>query len=332
MKILLVHPSARFSIADVANGYGAAFRRAGHVVQDYFLHRRMGYHVQALSVAPESVRGDASIVSRFASETVVVEAMVHQVDLVVIVSGMNLHPVAPWLLDRAGIPTAVIMTESPYDDAQQVEWASASSSIFITTNDRFSAERHGWLYLPPSYDPIVHRPVTPSADVCDALFVGTGWGERQRFLEAVDWTGINLRLHGLFPDMQDTSPIAPYYRHGCLDNETLPPMYAAATVCLNFHRRHPYGWTPNPRVFELAAIGAFQVSDPRPDVVEVFGDSVPTFSTPEELASLIHRAKAEPAWRQQCIDEARVRVAPHTFDARVTTLLEALTARARVSS
>jgi glycosyltransferase involved in cell wall biosynthesis len=42
----------------------------------------------------------------------------------------------------------------------------------------------------------------------------------------------------------------------------------------------------NPRALELAAAGCFTISDHRPEVAEVFGDLVPTFRDPRELETL----------------------------------------------
>jgi hypothetical protein len=45
----------------------------------------------------------------------------------------------------------------------------------------------------------------------------------------------------------------------------------------------------SPRAYELAACGAFHLSDERAEVSEVFGDLVPTFRTPAQAEYLIRQ-------------------------------------------
>lgn len=329
MKILFVHPAAEISISDVARGYRFALERAGHEIRDYLMLSRMQYHTNAL---PPEIRSDRALLARQASENIVVEALYHEADLVLIVSGLNVHPVALWLLGKVGIRAAVILTESPYDDESQKQWSDlthvgSTVDLTIFTNDQFSAERFGWHLLPPSFHPATHRPVEPVAeDVCDVLMVATGWRERQAFLEAVDWTGINLKLFGVWPGLNNNpdSPIYQYYNPLVVSNEHIASMYCSARICINFHRRSPVAKTPGPRIFETAACGAFQLSDPREGLEEMFGWSIPTFDSPERLGELVREYLKDPLARKTAANEAMMRVQSHTFDHRAADLIAAV--------
>ncbi len=113
-----------------------------------------------------------------ASEGVLAEATYHRADYVLVVSGLQFHEIGLWLLDHYDIPIAVVMTESPYQDADQVRWIGAYQRAVVFTHERVSAKRYGWNYLPHAYDPAIHRPVPPDPDeVCDVLLVGSGWPE-----------------------------------------------------------------------------------------------------------------------------------------------------------
>lgn len=322
MKILFVHPATTMSIGDVARGYRSALERSGHEMVDYRLDARLGYHKKAL---PIQFANDQTI-ARFASETILNEAMYCQADLVLIMSGLNVHPIALWLLGKAGFRAAVILTESPYEDDAQRQWADLShvdSSVDLTvfTNDRFSAETNGWHLLPPSFDPAIHHPMDPVDELaCDVLIVGTGWPERQQVLEAVDWTGIDLRLYGIWPGITPDSPLAPYYHPRVVDNKGISALYNSAKVNINFHRRSHCALTPGPRVYELAACGAFQISDPRHDLLSLFKGNIPTFDGPVELGEAVHYFLDRPEERKLLAAGALDCVCGEDFDRRVTDL------------
>jgi spore maturation protein CgeB len=329
MRIVLVKPAAEFSVSDVARGFHGAFAAAGHDVRLFDLSKRMIYHMRAMG---EAWRGQTDAVSQQATEMVVVEAMKHRADLVVIVSALVFHPLGLVLLRQAGIPTAVILTESPYDDVEQADWAAAYPEATICTHERVSAARYGWLYLPHAYDPAIHRPVAPTRPPCDVLLLGTGWAERIALLEAVDWHGIDLRLLGLWPVLTEASPLWRHYEAGCLDNADAPGIYASARICLNLHRAHPDAESLNPRAYELAACGAFTVTDRRAEGEALFGWSQPMFTSAAQLAHVLREALADADFREVCAAEAHRRVQGETFEARAAALLAAMQKPAAVAA
>ena len=331
MKILFIHPACRFAIWDVARGYRAALGRllGEESLKDYYLDKRLAYHMNALRLnGAEVAANDKWIVSKFASETAVCEALYFDADMVFIVSGLNLHAGLLSMLDKTKMPTAVLLTENPYDDEPQKQWIANYPAMKVFTHERFSAEQWGWNYLPHAYDPAVHRPVEPDpTEECDVLLVGTGWRERQYFLECVDWAGIKLRIVGpwdAWPAMTEGSPLAKYFVGEAVDNATIAPRYASVKICLNFHRRHPDAWSPNPRAYEIAACGAFQLSDPRPGVIDLFGPSVPIFDSPERLGELVRHYLRNEDERRRLAAASRDLVANETFDKRAGRLLERL--------
>lgn len=321
MRLLLVTPAADFSVSDVARGYTHAFAAAGHDVRVFNLAQRLLYHARAIG---EAWKGNVRAVSQQASEMIVVEALKQRVDLVVIVSALVVHPLALVLLRQAGVRTAVVLTESPYDDQEQADWAAADPQASIFTHERVSAARHGWHYLPHAYDPAIHHPVAPTRPPCDVLLLGTGWPERVALLEAVDWRGLDLRLLGLWPTLTEASPLWRSYEAGCLDNAEVPGIYASARICLNLHRAHPDAQSLNPRAYELAACGAFTVTDHRAEGEALFSWSQPMVSSADSLAHVIRESLADADFREVCAAEARRRVQAETFDARAATLLAAV--------
>lgn len=355
MKILFVWSAAEWSTFDVAYGYRQALERAGAEVRDYRLYNHIKHHALALQgrVDMNTPEGSAAL-SQVATEAVIIDVLKYQPDVVLICSGLSFHPNALWMirqLQALGFPTttAVLHTESPYEDADQAEFSKLVDISF--TNDRGSAERHGWHYLAHAVDPEVHRPVTPLWRLCaealagaddapapgpapwsDVLICGTGWPERQRLLEQVDWTGIKLTLLGLWPGVEEGSPLFPYYQPCLVRNERLPHLYASSRICLNFHRQHPEAQSLNPRARELAACGAFQISDYRPELDEVLR-SVPTFREARELELLVRSYLANPEALEDLRQRQRRELleGAHTFDDRAHEMLTALAAKVRSS-
>ena len=245
-------------------------------------------------------------------------------------SGLSFHPNGLWLLRKLGTPCATVFTESPYDDDEQANFADAyPESVFFTT-ERASARKYGWHYLPHAYDPAVHYPRDPADGgeaPCDVLVLGTGWGDRQLFLEQVDWTGIDLRILGPWPDMTEESPLWRYHTSGCIDNDLVPDFYAATKIAINHHRdpKHAGAESMNPRTLELAACETFQLSNYRREIGEVFGSSVPIYNTPQELEALIRRYLADESARQNLAGLSREHARPFTFGARARELMGAAT-------
>lgn len=320
-KILYVWSSAEFSTWDVARGYrNALTRRGGVEVHDYKLSAHMKYHAKAMGDAAD----DVGLMARQASDCIPVYAMKHDVDLVFIVSGMALHPDAIWMLRRIGIPAAVLFTESPYNDEQQREFHAVYPEMLCFTTERTSAH-HGWQYLPHAYDPHIHAPA-PAEPEWDVLLIGTLWRERIALLERVNWTGIRAKFIGTWvaPPLPQDSPAGLHYEEGCVHNYEAPKYYGRAHICLNPYRDGDGAESLNPRAYELAACGAFQLSSFRAELRDVFGDGAVGVYAPETLDGEIRHWLADAEARRWCAAEAQRRVQAHTFDARLETLLGAL--------
>ena len=86
-------------------------------------------------------------------------------------------------------------------------------------------------------------------------------------------------------------------------------------------------YSVGPRTYELAACGLYQISDgERPELQEIFGDTIPTFSTPEQLEREVRWALANPHERRQQARRQHAAVQGHSVTDRMRTLLDCLTA------
>jgi spore maturation protein CgeB len=335
--MLLVGAGTATSTRDVEDGYAQAFRELGVDLYLYALEARLdgarrwlsqqwlrrGRPAQERPSWPDAIyRGSVEALEM---------ALRFDVDWVVVISAMFLHPDVLGMLRRAGIKTAVLFTESPYEDLPQLRVAQLSTWSWTMERSSTRTLRAG--YLPHAYDPARHYVAEADASIPahDVVFVGTGFIERCETLAAIDWTGIDLGLYGEWGLLGSRSKLREFVRGGLLSNAETIALYRRASIGLNLFRtsavygRHVPHFTraesANPRTFELAACGVFQVSDVRPEIGDLFGSSIPTATGPADMESLIRRALGQPEWRQQCADQARQRVAPHTYAARAAQAL-----------
>ncbi len=135
------------------------------------------------------------------------------------------------------------------------------------------------------------------------------------------------------PDRVDVrSPIAGYVRRRLIENQTTAQIYRGSKIGISMHRTERFYRTggvidPNeaysigPRAFELAACGLFQLSDSRPELVDVFGDGVPTFETPDDLGRLVRHYLKHDDEREALARQNLEAVQGHTFEARARQML-----------
>lgn len=350
--LLVVHPGATYATGDLYRGLVPALKRQGVVCIEYPLygaledagwllmhkwkqHRIHGGPLKDVKPTPQDIL-------YLASHWVVERALRFDCKWVLIVSGMYFHVQVMRHLRLAGRKLALLLTESPYDLPQ--EWKAVSECDAAWTNERTCVEAlrlanpNVW-YLPHAYDPERHTPDAPVREDVphhDVVFVGTGFPERRELLSAINWEGIDLGLYGEWSSLGSRNPLRRFVKQGPIDNTVTAALYRQAKVGLNLFRtscgfgdntpRITTAESLNPRLLELAACGAFTISEWRPEVAEVFWGAVPTFQTPEEAETLIRRALARPDMRRHFALMARQRVGQsgRTFDAMAAQVVSNL--------
>lgn len=195
------------------------------------------------------------------------------------------------------------------------------------------------LYLPLAADPLVHQPLVLTeeerAEFGSAVgFVGAGYRNRRiAFRPLLDQ---GLKIWG--SDWSKSGHLlSVLQRDGArISTEDSVRIFNATTVNLNLHSStyvdgvEPRGDFVNPRTFELAACGAFQLVDRRALLPALFaeGTEVVTFDDAAQLPDLVRRWLADPDARERVTAAARVRVlGEHTYGHRMLTLLETICAR-----
>lgn len=341
-KVLMVHPGASWSTADVYSGLLGALRDTGVSVAEFRLDGRIQrshdfLHFQWRQMkrrAPDRAwpKPTPADVLYQSSTGLVERALARQCEHVLVVSAMFVQPDMLTLARRAGLKVWLLCTETPYDIDDELRVASLVDGVWTherTALDVFARACRHVGYLPHAWSPGVHDVAPPSAVESDVVFVGSGFPERIALLESVDWSGINLHLYGSWDMLPKRSPLRGFIKGGVVPNVVASSLYRGAKVGLNLYRTAPtHGPTPasmNPRAYELAAAGVCQVSEARADVAAVFGDAVPVFSGPRELEQVIRSLLADDAERARCGAAARAAVASETWPARVQQMLRDLT-------
>src|SRR5678815_3044190 len=123
VKILLVHPGASWSTADVFDGLNYGLKENGVQVEHYRLDKRIAVSHAALFTAwrkmkkeePDLPKPNQADIMYHAGVGALEMALRYQVDVVFVVSAMMLHPDVIVMMKRARLKVVVLFTESPYD-------------------------------------------------------------------------------------------------------------------------------------------------------------------------------------------------------------------------
>jgi len=209
--------------------------------------------------------------------------------------------------------------------------------FIIQRGDFLDALRHAGAkqvhYLPMAADPELHRPLVLSPEEqaefgADVAFVGAGYVNRRRLLPRLVGKGWTFKLWG--DEWNGAEDLVPVLQRGGarIDTETCVKVFNATAINLNLHSYDGDGLDPqadfvNPRTFELAACGTFQLVDRRALLPELFApDELVTFSSPDELLAQIETWRHEPDTRAAMARAARRRVLEsHTYVHRMKELL-----------
>lgn len=198
------------------------------------------------------------------------------------------------------------------------------------------AGAHHVHYLPMAADPAVHRPLELSKAEqeefgADVSFVGAGYQNRRTLLPrwlSKEWS---FKLWGNEWDgARDLMPVL--QRGGArIDTETCMKVFNATAINLNLHScggdsLDAQADFVNPRTFELAACGAFQLVDDRSLMAGLFtADEMVCFKQAGDVPGLISRWLHDAAGRRTIAEAARARVLrEHTYRHRVQDLLSAI--------
>lgn len=349
MRICIIHPGATTSISDVYDGLLNGLKANGHEVVQYKLSDRIVRAGEFLSYIWKLEKKRGRLREKPNTADILYQACCDSIprilrfnpDWTIVVTGMYYPKYFLQLLRNANLRVGLLLTESPYDDDAQERLASYVTAVW--TNERTSVDRlrisnPNTFYLPHAYDQERHTPEATEEDAKvkahDVVFVGTCFQERIELLSRVDWTGIDLGLYGNWDDLGSRSKLRKYVCGEDTENKTTAALYRKAKIGLNLYRNSKgFGRNApkiqraeslNPRAYELAACGAFHLSDERDELKEIFGELVPTFEDAESLETQIRWWLDDDKGRAEIGRQLPTLVAPHHWQNRAKDLVDIL--------
>jgi spore maturation protein CgeB len=188
-------------------------------------------------------------------------------------------------------------------------------------------------HLPQCCDPEIQRPLPPAPGDeerlgADVATYGTYYPYRARLLEPLLTSGLRLKLWGPRPPVWLHHPVKDHWAgREILGDEKCRAMQVTK-IALNTN--HYAGIADiNKRSFELAAMGAFQLTDDRAALARYFvpGEEVATFAGAADLLDKVRYYLAHPEERARIAHAGQIRAhRDHTFVARLRVIFDILAA------
>jgi len=276
---------------------------------------------------------------RFLGELTVLLAEEFQPHLVFAMAQAPLAAQAVEALNRLGAPTAFWFIENYRHMDYFRHLASAYSHFFHIQGaaleeelDRLGAKHH---FLPVAAHPPIHRPLELSkADYARYYapvgFMGHGYPNRRLVLARLAQKGLPLGIWGTAWPRK--GPLAGLLRENGrrLDSQEVVKVYNACQVVLNLHSsptaddgvaRADF---VNPRAFEVAACGGFQLVDRVAGLEKLFapGRELAVFGSEDEMLEMARHYLANPEERARIAQAGRRRVLnEHTYYHRMERIL-----------
>lgn len=278
-------------------------------------------------------------------------------DFILVIDGREV----PWdkikICQRYGIKVGLFLTDEPYDFHHTVELSKQYDIVF--SNDLATIDLHkkhgnpNIHYLPTAFDEVHREFYGAKKKKYDISFVGALMKTRTDTLDAISDT---LEKHKFFIQGISSELLPEKHRANseswtekrliecgskALSIREVTEMFNYSKIVLNIHREPEWGGndgskfpiisalSPNPRTFEAAACGAFQlVDDQRPEIRRMFNENEMVeyeYGNPKDLSDKIEYYLKNQEEAKQISRRAYKRVwKEHTYTNRAKTMLELL--------
>ena len=342
IKILVVSPLYGGSYP-IALYCSSTLKKMGHNVELIDNSRFSDAMFFAKDIAEDKLRYNRMIdmITSFLSEAVIARCETFKPDLVFALAQSPLTVDCLKKLKNNNIPTAYWFVE---DFRLMDYWKNIAGFydyFFVIQKGDFSDELKtagvkNHHYLPLAASPDVHERVEmPDAERdyygSDISFAGAGYYNRRHLFRGL--LDHDFKIWGTNWDM--SSPLARYVQRAGerVDTDEIVKIFNASKININLHSStyhngiNPFGDFVNPRTFEIASCGAFQLVDNRSALADLFeiGDEIIVFKDLEDLKQKIAYYLDNPAERERTAERAKQRVLrEHTYEHRMGEMLEYL--------
>ncbi|WP_255570500.1 glycosyltransferase [Cohnella sp. CFH 77786] len=296
----------------------------------------------------EALRQLVSHVSVTAPEEMVETARSFKPDLVLVLNGLHIfppdHPDHVDTVRRMGIPTAVWYADDPYLSDYTSRQAPHYDHVF--TLEKACLPHYRSLgcrnvhYLPLAAHFDLYRPLRVKPQYrYDICFIGMGFRNRIRLIDEIAPYLMDKKVFIAgynWHRLKHYSKLSPFIRNQWIDVPETVHFYNGAKIVINLHRadgagpdnRNSRNWpgvSVNPRTFEIAACGAFQLTDYRDELPSHYaiGSEIAVYRNAEELVRQIeHYLTHDEERLQTAVRGYRRTVREHSFAGRISRLLD----------
>ncbi len=317
-----------------------ALRNLGHSVEVFeapqFYESFTG--IKNLNITSKRLEQLESNFLQFISQAILAQVESFEPDCVLSLAQAPMSRNALRRLQKMGIPTAMWFVEDHNIFTYWRAFAPLYNVFAIIQKEPFlgllkEVGQENVLYLPMAALPDFHCPRELSEDEirkfgADIAFLGAGYPNRRVAFKSL--AGKNFKIWG---NEWDGAPLlSKHVQQGGarISAEDSVTIYNATKININLHSSIQSndlvsgGDFVNPRTFELAAIGAFQVVDKRSLMSELFNeDMLGLFTSIDEMHEKINYYLKHEQEREIIAKSARLHVLKnHTYEHRMQSLLD----------
>ncbi|MGE4299896.1 MAG: glycosyltransferase [Desulfovibrionaceae bacterium] len=344
LRVLVVLPMYGGSLP-IGRYCAQALREAGHTVEVF---EAPAFHSAFMALRDLRVTGDRleyldNTFAQFLSQAVLAKAETFEPDLVLALAQAPLSRQALKRLRRDNVATAMWFVEdfrlftywrsfAPYYDF----FAVIQREPFLSELAAIGVDNA--LYLPMAALPSFHKPLELSPVDrrkygADVSFLGAGYANRRVAFRKL--LHLDFKLWGNDWDGEHALHKVLQLGGARVSSEDMVKIFNATKINLNLHssvradQLVSHGDFVNPRTFELAACGAFQLVDERALLPGLFQPGeLATFASMDDLLEKLHHYLNHPDEREALARAARERVlADHTYAARMDALMAFIASR-----
>ncbi len=339
LRILVVNPIYGGSLP-TARYCAEALKNLGHQVATAECDKFADgfFSLKDITRNPENTNALSSLFMNLMGETVAARAAEFQPDLILALAQAPLTPQAIERLKTLKVPVAFWFVED-FRTLPYWKEIAASYDYFFTIQqgeifDQLQSQgAKSVYYLPQGCFPDAHRPLKLSPEEkktygADLSFMGAAYYNRkQTFPQLLEH---DFKIWGTDWDLQSDVGQRVQNENCRVSSEESVQIYNGAKIHLNLHSStyhegvNSEGDFVNPRTFEIAACGGFQLVDERSELSDLLraGEEVATFKSVADLKEKISYYLAHAEERQLIAQKGRERVlAEHTLEHRMTELL-----------
>jgi spore maturation protein CgeB len=339
LKVLVVNPIYGGSLP-TAKFCSAALKNLGHEVvsvncEDY---AEAFFATQKITKNLKNSEVLSKMFMSFMNEIIVAKAVDLKPDLILGLAQAPLSPEGISRLKKLGAPVAFWFVEDFRTLGYWEQVAGYYDHFFTIQRESFFEELEkrdikNYYYLPQACSPSVHRPLALGEEdrqnfSADLSFMGAAYyNRRQSFPRLLDY---DFKIWGTEWDLGSAIGKKVQNKNERVSTEDCVKIYNCGKINLNLHSStfhqdvNPNGDFVNPRTFEIAACGGFQLVDERSELVHLFqpGEEIVTFKDIEDLKNKINYYLEHDDERKSIASKSRIKaVSEHSFERRLEEML-----------